>query len=319
MFTQPDKKIKIHYIANSNSAPLKAFKEYVATLFPHVCLEPYSMNTLPQVPTLLIFKPIVVETDDGEKYCSVSGIWHRYFSKHAPDTKLLSIGYAANSKRHSNYLDLLQLKDLDLDDYLEKARPVSAFCIYQDRKTGKYIDKWAGTGECNCCEGEPSPNCNSSHSTMPLRGTHIINRLKRFLDGHDTRKGFAKHLNDFNISIEVVRYKISGDEGESIEEQRDFLKKYVLPEYKKLSTRWEHYRQFFNFTPFKKDAEILNDTLKEINQHIQILGAELNLEVPMSTKSTEAITCIAQSLKKIKEIIEKIFPLVFEKEFCANQ
>lgn len=294
----------IHYIANQGNLAIQQFATYLQEQDIH--LATYDLMSLPKVDYLLIVKPIKVDSAANDfKYCSYSSIWHRWLFKKAPETILLSIGYAEQNG-HPNYIDLLNLKP-DFKQHLGKAKPVSSFRIYCDPKNSEqYIDEWQQvTIPTNSNNGKWEPLDNNG---LPIRGANIIRRLKRFLDGHDALRGIQKHLIDIRITTLSIVHKLTEGAGYEMV-KKDLLEDFGVAEWEILYSRWQVYKSFFYYTPFIGIADSLDKQIKEFNEGMSKLPNDTDTFLRFNPH---------QKLESILNTIDEVPAYVYEKFFCTT-
>ena len=291
----------IYYIADKDNLAIQHLNTYFQETEQSVQLISYNLVDLPKVAYLLIITPIKVNIENNDfKYCSYASIWHRWLFKNSPETVLLSAGYAEQNG-HSNYIDLLSLEP-DFSKYLEKAKPVADFSIRNsEENNGDYIDEWQGMtipvqGKWISLE----PN-------MPIRGANIIKRLKRFFDGHDASRGIEKHVTDFKQTLVGATHQLKkGDEYADV--KKDMLDKFGEEEWKILYIRWIRYKYFFDYTPFRKDINRLDNDIKVLNKFME--------DLPDNSNAFLSFNPYGKLDDIFNTVDQEIYGYVSEKIFC---
>lgn len=304
----------IYYVNNSGNSIINLLQKY--TKQQKFEWQPYDPTKLLVVEYLLIVKPILILDDSGLfKYCSYSGIWHRWCCKNAPNTKIIVVGYAPQQRSHlphPNYWDALDLPN-DITAALHRAQPAQYYAI---KPTNPSLDSHYHT---DYWHGSVVPEVGTiwlplSHReqkpVLPERGANIIRRLKRFFDGHDRALSVENYLIALKQTLATAAFRLteaSDKEGVYNDIKTDLIDTYLADEWRELYDRWKRYYPFFAYTPFLQIENELNNKFNEIDEMIKL------------NKNKQNSDCVFKINKLLNEIDiqlqQQIHPYISEAEF----
>jgi hypothetical protein len=244
------------YFATDPRYPALLERQYPTVAFQAIeDLGAFFAQPLAEKSVIFLFSPQKIE----EGYIALEEVWRRYLSLHAPDCKLVGVGFAPLEE--SNYLDLLKLP-ADLDFFLSSAQTVKDLPIYEDRD-----------------------------------GIDVRNRLKRFYDGHGTGEDnvitwFLKAYSDLKYAHQEIQNNKTPLDQAYPKEDADMLLQY----WDIFMKRWDRAQNLFPFLPF---FELIEKKYILITEISLLLALELERDENWINALVEPMHSLIELSKKV--------------------
>lgn len=182
---------------------------------------------------LIILEPFLVKNI----YFTISPIWKRYLSIHAPETRLVVMG--VREFQSANYIDILNFPP-KIDYFLENALPVN-------------VD-WE----------------------VPIDGASMLNRLHRFFEGHGGISVVSK-LSGLLQTLDIAYNKLREGANTFDELKKELLLPYAIAEWQQIITRWQFSLPLFEYLPFYPTIQEITEIFSDLSKNFTCFFPQENL------------------------------------------
>jgi len=172
---------------------------------------------------LIILEPFLIKNI----YFTISTIWRRYLSIHAPETRLVVMGVC--EFQSVNYIDILNFP-AKITSFLKNALPVTA--------------DWQ----------------------IPIDGANILDRIRRFFAGHGGVSVVSK-LSGLRQTLDIAYSKLREGSNTFEELKKELLLPFAIVEWQEVITRWQYSLPLFEYLPFYPTIQEITEIFSDLSEN----------------------------------------------------